>query len=99
MRYDTLPSALLQSNQMAPRAKLVVGIGFGALAFVPLFKSLTGLPPYMGILFGLGVLWILTDAIHYGDLETQYLKVPHALSRIDTQGALFFLGILLSISR
>ncbi|GFS29753.1 sodium:hydrogen antiporter 1 [Actinidia rufa] len=50
------------------------------------------------ILLGLGVLWILTDAIHYGESERQKLKVPQALSRIDTQGALFFLGILLSVS-
>jgi Na+/H+ antiporter NhaD/arsenite permease-like protein len=83
---------------MAPRGKLVFGVGLGALVFVPVFKALTGLPPYMGILLGLGVLWILTDAIHYGESERQKLKVPQALSRIDTQGALFFLGILLSVS-
>lgn len=53
----------------------------------------------MGMLLGLGILWILTDAIHYGESERQKLKVPQALSRIDTQGALFFLGILLSVSR
>lgn len=99
MRYNTSRSVVLHYEQMAPKAKLVVGVGLGALAFVPIFQSLTGLPPYMGILLGLGVLWILTDAIHYGDLEKQYLRVPHALSRIDTQGAMFFLGILLSISR
>lgn len=84
---------------MAPRGKLVFSVGIGALVFVPVFKALTGLPPYMGMLLGLGVLWILTDAIHYGESERQRLKVPQALSRIDTQGALFFLGILLSVSR
>ncbi|KAG4398017.1 hypothetical protein GLYMA_10G261350v4 [Glycine max] len=50
------------------------------------------------MLLGLGMLWILTDAIHYDESERQKLKVPHALSRIDTQGALFFLGIVLSVS-
>lgn len=90
---------VLASEKMAPRGKLVFGVGLGALVFVPVFKALTGLPPYMGILLGLGVLWILTDAIHYGESERQKLKVPQALSRIDTQGALFFLGILLSVSR
>ncbi|KZV56832.1 hypothetical protein F511_30495 [Dorcoceras hygrometricum] len=89
---------VLASEKMAPRGKLVFFVGLGALVFVPVFKALTGLPPYMGILFGLGVLWILTDAIHYGESERQRLKVPQALSRIDTQGALFFLGILLSVS-
>ncbi|KAL0676504.1 hypothetical protein Bca4012_004485 [Brassica carinata] len=91
-------SDVTASEKMAPRGQLVFGVGLGALVFVPVFKSLTGLPPYMGILLGLGVLWILTDAIHYGESERQKLKVPQALSRIDTQGALFFLGILLSVS-
>lgn len=84
---------------MAPRGQLVFSVGLGALVFVPFFKALTGLPPYMGILLGLGILWILTDAIHYGESERQRLKVPQALSRIDTQGALFFLGILMSVKR
>ncbi|KAM7250886.1 hypothetical protein ACFE04_022769 [Oxalis oulophora] len=91
-------SNVLASEQMAPRGQLVFGVGIGALIFVPVFKALTGLPPFMGVLLGLGVLWILTDAIHYGESERQRLKVPQALSRIDTQGALFFLGILLSVS-
>ncbi|KAL6546125.1 Sodium/proton antiporter 1 [Orobanche gracilis] len=89
---------VLASKQMAPRGKLVFSVGVGALVFVPVFKALTGLPPYMGMLLGLGVLWLLTDVIHHGESERQQLKVPHALSRIDTQGALFFLGILLSVS-
>ncbi|KAH1231000.1 Sodium/proton antiporter 1 [Glycine max] len=89
---------VLASEQIAPRGQLVFSVGLGALIFVPVFKALTGLPPYMGMLLGLGVLWILTDAIHYGESERQKLKVPQALSRIDTQGVLFFLGILLSVS-
>ncbi|XP_042488653.1 sodium/proton antiporter 2 isoform X2 [Macadamia integrifolia] len=88
---------VLASEQMAPRGKLVFSVGIGALVFVPVFKAITGLPPYMGMLLGLGFLWILTDAIHYGESERQKLRVPQALSRIDTQGALFFLGILLSV--
>ena len=89
----------MASEQMAPRGQLVSTVGTGALIFVPVFKALTGLPPYMGILLGLGVLWILTDAIHYGESERQKLKVPQALSRINMQVPLFFLGILLSVSR
>ncbi|KDP47142.1 hypothetical protein JCGZ_22138 [Jatropha curcas] len=89
---------VLATERMAPRGQLVFSVGIGALIFVPVFKALTGLPPFMGMLLGLGVLWILTDAIHYGESERQKLKVPQALSRIDTQGALFFLGILLSVS-
>ncbi|CAL5065446.1 unnamed protein product [Urochloa decumbens] len=90
-------SSLLSSEQMAPRGQLVLAVGVGALVSVPVFKALTGLPPFMGMLLGLGILWILTDAIHYGETERQQLKVPQALSRIDTQGILFFLGILLSV--
>nr|POE95576.1 sodium/proton antiporter 1 [Quercus suber] len=96
--YEQDPSNIMASEQMAPRGQLVFFVGIGALIFVPVFKALTGLPPFMGILLGLGVLWILTDAIHYGESEMQKLKVPQALSRIDTQGVLFFLGILLSVS-
>nr|POE95575.1 sodium/proton antiporter 1 [Quercus suber] len=96
--YEQDPSNIMASEQMAPRGQLVFVVGIGALIFVPVFKALTGLPPFMGILLGLGVLWILTDAIHYGESEMQKLKVPQALSRIDTQGVLFFLGILLSVS-
>jgi len=90
-------SSMLSSEQMAPRGQLVLAVGLGALVSVPVFKALTGLPPFMGMLLGLGILWILTDAIHFGDSERQRLKVPQALSRIDTQGILFFLGILLSV--
>ena len=85
-------------ESMAPRATLVFAAGVAALVFVPVFKTATGLPPYMGMLFGLGALWLLTDAIHYGEPDRAQLKVPEALSRIDTQGVLFFLGILLAIS-
>eukprot|EP00897_Mesotaenium_endlicherianum_P008997 jgi/Mesen1/8125/ME000437S07220 len=93
----SVPPALA-SEQMAPRGRLVFGVGVGTLLFVPVFKAVTGLPPYLGMLGGLGTLWLLTDAIHYGETEErQRLKVPQALSRIDTQGVLFFLGILLSV--
>ncbi|XP_027935799.1 sodium/proton antiporter 2-like [Vigna unguiculata] len=86
------------SEESVPQGLFVFSLSLGALLFVPVFRALTGLPPYMGMLLGLGMLWIVTDVIHYGDSERQKLKVPHALSRIDTQGALFFLGILLSVS-
>lgn len=91
-------SGVLATKQMAPRGQLIFAVGIGALVFVPAFKALTGLPPYLGMLLGLGVLWVLTDSIHYGESGRQELKVPQALSRIDTQGALFFLGILLAVS-
>jgi Na+/H+ antiporter NhaD/arsenite permease-like protein len=78
----------------------VFWLGIGALIFVPIFKTVTHLPPYMGILFGLGVMWIFTEMIHSGKDEEEkgLLSVNHALRKIDTPSILFFLGILLSIA-
>jgi Na+/H+ antiporter NhaD/arsenite permease-like protein len=79
---------------------LIFFSGLFILMLVPVFKSITHLPPYMGILIGLGVLWILTELIHSSksDDEKKYLSVTHALKKIDTSSILFFLGILVSIS-
>lgn len=67
---------------------------------VPVFKILTGLPPYMGMLIGLGILWVITEIIHgkKDEEEKHSLSVAYALQKIDTPSILFFLGILLSIS-
>jgi Na+/H+ antiporter NhaD/arsenite permease-like protein len=70
------------------------------LILVPVFKTITHLPPYMGILIGLGVLWIITEIMH-GAKEEKYkqsLTVAYALRKIDTPSILFFLGILISIA-
>ena len=79
---------------------LVFTLGLGSLLFVPVFKTLTQLPPYMGILFGLGVLWVVTEVIHRGKhAEVRHpLSVAGVLRRIDTPSMLFFLGILLAVS-
>jgi Na+/H+ antiporter NhaD/arsenite permease-like protein len=74
--------------------------GIGALIFVPVFKTFTSLPPYLGMLFGVSVIWILTEIMHRGkpaDIKTP-LSVNSALHRIDTATILFFLGILISIA-
>lgn len=70
------------------------------LCLVPVFKTVTHLPPYMGILIGLGILWIITEVIHGNkDEEDKHnLSVVHALRKIDTPSILFFLGILISIA-
>ncbi|MES2590240.1 MAG: sodium:proton antiporter NhaD [Bacteroidota bacterium] len=74
--------------------------GLGGLIFVPIFKSLTHLPPFMGILFALGVLWIVTEIIHGSkdEEDKDALSVTHALRKIDTPSILFFLGILIAIA-
>jgi Na+/H+ antiporter NhaD/arsenite permease-like protein len=78
---------------------LVFALGVGSLLFVPVFKTITHLPPYMGILFGLGLMWVITELIHSqrDEQEKGLLSVNHALRKIDTPSVLFFLGILLSI--
>lgn len=74
-------------------------MGIGALLFVPVFKTFTQLPPFMGMLFGLGVMWTLVELIHRrkADEKKEYYSVSRALQRIDTPSVLFFLGILLAI--
>ena len=78
----------------------VFWVGVGSLLFVPVFKTVTHLPPYMGVLLGLGVMWVITEMIHSEKdaAERGYLSVNHALRKIDTPSILFFLGILLSIA-
>ena len=80
--------------------KIVLFSGISVLILVPVFKALTNLPPYMGILFGLGILWIITEVLHWSkDEENKHnLSVVHALHKIDTSTILFFLGILIAIS-
>jgi NhaD family Na+/H+ antiporter len=80
-----------------PGARLAFFVGVGALIFVPIFKALTGLPPFMGMLIGVAALWLVTDLWHYGHHDRDHLKIPHALTRIDTSSVLFFLGILLAV--
>jgi NhaD family Na+/H+ antiporter len=80
--------------------KAVFVTGVACLLFVPVFKSITHLPPYMGIMFGLGLMWLITEMIHSGkdEHEKGLLSVNHALRKIDTPSILFFLGILLAVS-
>ncbi|PWU13724.1 MAG: sodium:proton antiporter [Chlamydiae bacterium] len=92
-------SADLQKVEPAePGAKVVFCLGIGGLIFVPIFKGLTGLPPFMGVILALALLWIVTDLMHYPHEERKHLRVPHVLTRVDTSGVLFFLGILLSVA-
>jgi Na+/H+ antiporter NhaD/arsenite permease-like protein len=80
--------------------KLVFSLGIGILTLVPAFKAVTGLPPFMGILFGLGVLWVTSEIVHrHKDPDAkQRLTLVHALTRIDLSAVMFFLGILLAVA-
>ncbi len=89
-----------KGNTGAFEQKLILGLGIGALVFVPVFKTITHLPPFMGILYGLGVLWVATEIIHKNKNEEDksVYSVVHALRKADVPSVLFFLGILVAIS-
>jgi Na+/H+ antiporter NhaD/arsenite permease-like protein len=80
--------------------RIILFSGVGLLIFVPLFKTVTHLPPFMGMLLALGLMWIITTFIHKskGDEMAERFTVARALQRIDTPSILFFLGILLAVS-
>ena len=77
---------------------LILILGVGSLLFVPVFKSLTHLPPFMGILLGLGVLWAVTEILNRNRMHTSNRTVVAVLRRIDVPSVLFFLGILLAVA-
>lgn len=84
----------------AKERNLVLIIGLASLLFVPIFKTWTGLPPFMGMLFSLGVMWLFTEIIHSGKdtIDKDNLSVNFAIRKIDTPSILFFLGILISVA-
>ena len=79
---------------------LMFFLGLGVLVAVPVFKTWTHLPPYMGILLGLGVLWLVGDLVHREkeDEDKEHLTLVRALSRIDMGSITFFIGILLAVA-
>ncbi len=102
----TLKGEIGKPGDSAVKHKAEVGGGFlmlilgvGALISVPIFKTFTHLPPYIGMLFGLGILWVVSELIH-PELDEAVKKnytAAGALSRIDVPSVLFFLGILLAV--
>ena len=79
---------------------LVFFTGVFGLLCVPIFKSVTHLPPFMGMLMSLSLVWIITEIIHRGknEADKEQLSVLNALRKIDTSSILFFVGILLSVA-
>jgi Na+/H+ antiporter NhaD/arsenite permease-like protein len=79
---------------------LMFFMGLSILVLVPVFKTVTHLPPFMGILFGLGLLWMTGDLVHRKeeDLRKQRLTLARALTRIDMSSIVFFIGILLAVA-
>ncbi len=88
----------LPTTQMERTVVLLVGLA--TLVLVPVFKALTHLPPFLGILLGLGLLWIVADLMHRhkDDAQKQHLTLVSALARIDMGSIVFFIGILLAVA-
>jgi len=91
-------STTIQSDEF--ERNVIFFMGLGVLVLVPAFKTFTHLPPFMGILFGLGFLWLIGDLLHRNkdDQEKQHLSLVHALMRIDMSSIVFFVGILLAVA-
>lgn len=78
---------------------IILIMGVGLLLFVPFFKTITHLPPYLGILFGLGILWITTEIMHKNNpANYSRLNVTAIIQKVDVPSVLFFLGILMAVS-
>lgn len=80
--------------------KFIFGLGVLGLLFVPVFKTVTHLPPFMGMMLSLGVLWAVTEVLHRSKSyeARRDLSVLHVLRKIDSSSVLFFLGILLAVA-
>jgi Na+/H+ antiporter NhaD/arsenite permease-like protein len=88
------------TRSTAKERTIVLFMGLAFLLFVPVFKTVTHLPPFMGMLLALGLMWMITETIHSekDEEDRKSFSVAYALRKIDTSSVLFFLGILLSIS-
>jgi Na+/H+ antiporter NhaD/arsenite permease-like protein len=98
-KEQNLPKADV-SHFTKTQRDVIFWLGVGGLCFVPIFKTLTHLPPFMGILLVLGVLWTVTEIFHYNTSEddTMAKRVSDLLSRIDLSTIMFFLGILMAVA-
>lgn len=96
--FDQDPNQQDQGTVKGSLLMLILGVG--SLLFVPVYKTVTHHPPYLGILLGLGLLWLVSELIHADkdEEERKPYTAVHALSKVDTSSVLFFLGILLAIS-
>ncbi len=79
---------------------LIFFLGLAGLLFVPIFKTVTHLPPFMGMMLSLGVMWAVTEVIHSSKNreDKSHLSVIGVLRKVDTASVLFFLGILLAVA-
>jgi len=100
---DIAPPLQGQANALRVEVferNLMFYLGLGTLVAVPVFKAVTHLAPFMGILFGLGVLWLVGEIVHRhkDEDERRPLTLVHALARIDMSSIVFFVGILMAVA-
>ena len=98
-KAQNLPAAEVSQFTKTQR-NIIFWLGVGGLVFVPIFKTITHLPPFMGILLVLGLLWTVTEIFHHNTDEddTMAKRVSDLLSRIDLSTIMFFLGILMAVA-
>ena len=91
-------ASLIRSSKS--QRDIIFWLGVGGLCFVPIFKTITHLPPFMGILLVLGLLWTVTEIFHHNtsDDDTMAKRVSDLLSKIDLSTIMFFLGILMAVA-
>ena len=97
-RVESKEKDVTKKEKIRGSKQMLIG-GLSALIFVPIFKSVTHLPPYMGMLLGLSMVWIMSELIHFkkDEQEKKPFSAVYALSKIDAPSVLFFLGILLAV--
>ncbi len=83
-------------------SQLMLYLGLGMIIFVPFFKTITHLPPYLGMMFSLGIVWLVSEYIHpeenFDEKDRHLYSGLKALSRIELSSILFFLGILMAVA-
>lgn len=91
-----------ESNERLLSSKTMLFLGLGMIVFVPIFKTITHLPPYIGMMLSLGVVWLVSEYIHpeedFTDERKEVYSAHKALSRIEMSSILFFLGILMGVA-
>jgi len=98
-KFNPIPESVCTEEEKQ-EGKIILFAGISFLIFVPVFKTLTHLPPFMGMLLALGLMWVITTIIHKSKEPEQAEKytVAKALQKVDSPSILFFLGILLAVS-
>jgi Na+/H+ antiporter NhaD/arsenite permease-like protein len=100
LKGNFIPKAAQQKSEYSRGEQaLILYTGLGLLIFVPVFKMLSGLPPFMGMMLAVGLLWILSERLHQraNNTSNSFSSIFSALERIDMPSILFFMGILMSV--